>query len=187
MRTTDLQDREHRQREYLSELPKSVPSGRILVHNLVEPAPLAANSQFRAWFEPEWIDPDSVEDWYVTAGAEPLEECGCSWVEDLGLHYRPMPWLRPTEQSKRYGDELHGHEIESIYVDDGEESRFIVSLVVGYADRDYISPERAARSVLAFTRDEGSHGTRWCVFDRQTQEFHTFKQWEIEGEPATST
>ena len=44
-------DRRHEKREYLSELPEVIPVGHVLVHNLVEPAPLGANNQFRAWLE----------------------------------------------------------------------------------------------------------------------------------------
>jgi hypothetical protein len=63
---------------YLSALPKSVPAGRIVVHNQVRP-PGFPNIRlgfdgFRAWTEPEDA-PERVR-------------CDCGWAPQLPEHYR---------------------------------------------------------------------------------------------------
>jgi hypothetical protein len=72
-------------------------------------------------------------------------------------------------------------EIDSIYVHPNE--RFVVSLIVGYGgpgQGEVRSPRRAAAAALDLTRDEGSNGTHWFVYDRKTGAMHLFEQDEFE-------
>ena len=75
---------------------------------------------------------------------------------------------------------LKPHEIKTIYV--GPKDRFVVSLIVGYTEHDggVATPKEAARAALQLTRDEGSSGTYWHVFDRKTSHSHNFEQGEFE-------
>lgn len=95
----------------------------------------------------------------------------------------------PIRRSKRYGDQMHGDEIETIYVDDSENPRFIVSLVVGfcpYWEAEAMDALAAAHYAWDLTRDDSCDGTHWCVFDRHTGQFHMFEQYEIEGDTQAS-
>lgn len=65
------------------------------------------------------------------------------------------------------------HEVGSIYVAPGD--RFVVSLIVGYGE-EVSTPEEAALAALELTRDTGSHGTGWHVFDRQEGVMHFLEQ-----------
>ncbi len=59
--------------DYLSAVPKSVPSGKIVVHNFVRPTVRLGMRGFRAWL------------------AEPSPEyvvCPCGWAPHLSVHYR---------------------------------------------------------------------------------------------------
>ena len=58
---------------YLRSVPKSVPSGKIIVHNQVRPASPLNTNGFRAW-----SDEPSLE----------YEVCPCKWAPELGVHYR---------------------------------------------------------------------------------------------------
>ncbi len=74
-----------------------------------------------------------------------------------------------------------GHEIDTIYV--GNEDRFIVSLIAGYGKEGLVkTPERAAAAALDLTRDSGSSGTHWYVYDRKTKRMHCFEQGEFDKE-----
>jgi hypothetical protein len=58
--------------EYVSEIPRAIPAGKILVHNHVRPqSPLELNG-FRAWL--------------TTPGAK-YEACNCGWAPAL-QHFR---------------------------------------------------------------------------------------------------
>jgi len=80
------------------------------------------------------------------------------------------------------------HEISSIYAMDIH--RYVVSLIVTYDDskrsdrkagiENIHSPAAAAAATLDLTRDSGSAGTVWRVFDRKTGTVHTFAQREFE-------
>lgn len=82
------------------------------------------------------------------------------------------------------GNDFTLNEVDSIYVDSDE--RFVVSLIVGYSAPDHgvapKTPKEAAAAALALTRDEGSYGTHWFVYDRQTGKMHRFEQQEFEEE-----
>lgn len=72
-------------------------------------------------------------------------------------------------------------EVDSIYVDAKE--RFVVSLIVGYGDETDDQPttaQQAGHWALELTRDEGSSGTQWFVFDRATGQMRQFEQGELE-------
>jgi hypothetical protein len=79
------------------------------------------------------------------------------------------------------GNEFDRNEVESIYV--GRDERFVVSLIVGYAEeRDGVeTPAHAAAAALALTRDDGSSGTHWFVYDRQTGVLHVLEQSDFES------
>ncbi len=57
---------------YLSRVPESVPSGKIVVHNNVRPTGRRTRV-FRAWL----ADPSPQ-----------YEVCSCKWAPELGDHYR---------------------------------------------------------------------------------------------------
>ena len=58
---------------YLSRVPESVPSGKIVVHNRVRPTKQLGLRGFRAWL----AEPSSQ-----------YEVCSCEWAPELGAHYR---------------------------------------------------------------------------------------------------
>jgi hypothetical protein len=70
------------QLDYLSKLPKSVPAGRVLVHNNVKPRRTLSAGGFRAWLS----EPDSKR----------LVACECDWAPELGQHYR-VKGVRPYQ------------------------------------------------------------------------------------------
>lgn len=77
---------------------------------------------------------------------------------------------------------LDTKELDTIYLDPND--RFVVSLIIGCGERDDIdTPEAAASSALQLTRDEGSHGTHWFVYDRETGQMHTLVQNGFELAP----
>ena len=63
--------------EYLDKLPATIPPGKILVHNHVQPTRGLGSRGFRAWL----ADPDDNR-------RAPREECDCGWAPELGTHYR---------------------------------------------------------------------------------------------------
>jgi hypothetical protein len=68
-------------------------------------------------------------------------------------------------------------EIDSIYVEPND--RYVVSLIVSYSN-EVRSPEEAAYYALDLTKDEWSCGTRWFVYDRETETMHEFEQDQFE-------
>lgn len=70
------------------------------------------------------------------------------------------------------------HELGNTYVD--PDSRYVVSLIVGYGDNDVISPEHAVASALELTRDGESGDTHWYVYDRWTKTLHLIEQRDAE-------
>ena len=74
--------------EYLTNLPETVPAGKILVHNLGR----SLRDGFRAWLVP------------ATERARYVP-CNCGWAPELGTHYRvtdlSMPGGRPAVQRTR--------------------------------------------------------------------------------------
>jgi hypothetical protein len=58
---------------YLSGVPKSAPSGKIVVHNHVRPTGKLGPRWFRAW-----LDEPSPR----------YEVCPCEWAPELDAHYR---------------------------------------------------------------------------------------------------
>ena len=65
--------------DYLSHVPQSLPSGKIIVHNRVRPTRRLGSRGFRAWF----AEPSSE-----------FEACPCKWAPELGVHYR-VAGVRP--------------------------------------------------------------------------------------------
>ncbi len=59
--------------DYIFRIPKSVPSGKILVHNNIRPRRRLGTEGFRAWL----AEPSSK-----------YEVCPCKWAPELGVHYR---------------------------------------------------------------------------------------------------
>ncbi len=59
--------------DYLSSIPESVPSGKIVVHNNVRPTSRLGTRGFRVW-----LDEPSPR----------YEVCSCEWAPELGGHYR---------------------------------------------------------------------------------------------------
>ena len=59
--------------DYLSCIPESVPSGKIVVHNRVRPTRKLGSRGFRAWL----AEPSSQ-----------YEVCPCEWAPELDAHYR---------------------------------------------------------------------------------------------------
>lgn len=87
---------------------------------------------------------------------------------------RRMEELPGNEQSSL---ERIGGEVASIYVD--ERDRWIVSLVVGYSERDDVHDQgEAIEGALDLINGENSDGTHWFVYDRQTGHMHVDTQRE---------
>jgi hypothetical protein len=59
--------------EYVFNLPKAVPVGKVLVHNHVRPTLRLGFAGFRAWLD----NP-----------GENYEICNCGWAPKLSEHYR---------------------------------------------------------------------------------------------------
>jgi hypothetical protein len=59
--------------EHLQKFPASVPPGKVLVHNHIQPARRAGTRGFRYWL----ADP-----------SDKVERCPCGWAPELGEHYR---------------------------------------------------------------------------------------------------
>ena len=59
--------------EYVFNMPKAVPAGKVLVHNHVRPTLRLGFAGFRAWLD----DP-----------GETYEICDCGWAPKLSDHYR---------------------------------------------------------------------------------------------------
>jgi hypothetical protein len=68
-------------RRYVSQIPKSVPEGMVLVHNHVKPADPIGMNGFRVWLQ--------------EADVTPVVVCTCGWAPQL-THYRVV---RPDEQN----------------------------------------------------------------------------------------
>jgi hypothetical protein len=68
-------------RTYLKKLPASITADQVLVHNAVPPTRVLGPRGFRAWTQP-------------TTHPLAVEECGCGWAPELGVHYRVIgvPW-----------------------------------------------------------------------------------------------
>jgi len=60
--------------DYLNEVPRKVPEGRIVVHNHVRPARYLGQRGFRAWADP--------------VGTPARVVCRCGWASHLPEHYR---------------------------------------------------------------------------------------------------
>ena len=60
--------------QYLSKLPKKIPTGKVLVHNHVRPTRRLGSRGFRAWLS----SPDETR----------LEICDCGWASELGRYFR---------------------------------------------------------------------------------------------------
>ena len=70
------------------------------------------------------------------------------------------------------------NELGNTYVD--PESRYVVSLIVGYNGDEVISPTQAVAAALDLTRDGDSWSTQWWVYDRQTHMLHLVEQESAE-------
>lgn len=70
-------------------------------------------------------------------------------------------------------------ELGNTYVHSSD--RYVVSLIVGYADDEAASPEHAAAGALALTQDAGASDTNWYVYDRKTGMLHLLEQIEFES------
>ena len=76
--------------------------------------------------------------------------------------------------------ELDPKELGNTYV--GNRDRFVVSLVVGYAEDDGpTTPEQAVKAAIELTTDEGSYSTHWYCYDRQTKILHMIEQGDAEN------
>lgn len=71
------------------------------------------------------------------------------------------------------------HELGNSSVD--PDSRYVVSLVIGYTDQDVISPVHAVASALDATRDGNAFSTVWWVYDRQTGLRHRIEQSAVDA------
>lgn len=75
--------------------------------------------------------------------------------------------------------------LNTIYVselENGDDERFIVSLIVGYDEQrdNIVSPEQAVAAAVALTKDHGQSGTMWHVFDRLTGESQFIEQGDVQ-------
>ena len=67
---------------YLSDVPKSVPPGKIVVHNNVRPTRQLGMRGFRAWL----VEPSPQ-----------YEVCPCEWAPGLDVHYRERSPFHPWQ------------------------------------------------------------------------------------------
>ena len=58
--------------DYLSSVPQSVPSGKIVAHNTVRHTRRLGSRGFRAW---------------LAESSSEYEVCPCKWAPELGVHY----------------------------------------------------------------------------------------------------
>ena len=72
-RTEQAEDEDMEHFNYLSDVPKSVPPGKIVVHNNVRPTRQLGMRGFRAWL----VEPSPQ-----------YEICPCEWAPGLDVHYR---------------------------------------------------------------------------------------------------
>lgn len=78
------------------------------------------------------------------------------------------------------------HELGNTYL--GDEDRFVVSLIVGYSERDMndgehpLTPEAAAALALDLTTDGSCGETHWYVYDRKTGILHQLEQRAFDPE-----
>jgi hypothetical protein len=93
--------------------------------------------------------------------------------------YVPEAWLAPTATPQLDG--ARASEVGSIYCEPSD--RFVVSLITTYGNpADGIAtPEEAAGAALDLTRDDGSAGTNWHVFDRKTGQHTRVEQSDAEA------
>lgn len=83
--------------------------------------------------------------------------------------------------ASEYRPHVERHELDpEPYCLAGE--RFVVSLIVSYDDADAHDPQEACANALDLTRDLGSDGTVWRVFDRQTRQMHRIEQADFDPE-----
>ena len=89
--------------------------------------------------------------------------------------------IREGGENVEQGNDFARQEVASIYVDDRMgRSRFIVSLVVGFAaSPEVLSAEDAAIAALDLTRDAGAGSTTWFVYDRLTCTMRRFQQEDL--------
>lgn len=71
------------------------------------------------------------------------------------------------------------HELDPLYAE--SEDRYVVSVIVTYADCAVSSPEEAVARALDFLRDDAADDTQWSVFDRHTQCLHRIPQGDAEA------
>ena len=60
---------------YLPYMPRSIPDGKILVHNRVKPVSPIGRNGFRIWLQPPSDEPRLIV-------------CNCGWAPHLEKHYR---------------------------------------------------------------------------------------------------
>ena len=60
--------------DYIDELPKEVPAGRILVHNWIRPVAVRQGTRGSRY-------------WLSSAGTTKYAICDCGWSPELGVHY----------------------------------------------------------------------------------------------------
>lgn len=90
-----------------------------------------------------------------------------------------------TAVRRRFGVEVvalpkHEQYAYDTYTD--PQDRFVVSLIASYdPDRDAVTSDvEAVAAALRLTRDEGSRGTQWWVYDRQTGTGRIVEQGDVE-------
>ena len=70
-------------------------------------------------------------------------------------------------------------ELGSTYAD--ADDRFVVSLIVGYGEKDDVStPQQAVGAALGLTTDDDSPDTQWYCFDRKTGILRMIEQREAQ-------
>lgn len=70
--------------DYLKRIPKSIPPGKIIVHNHISPVARICGTRGSRF-------------WLADAGDPRYELCPCKWAPELGEHYRVIAAHRKTE------------------------------------------------------------------------------------------
>ena len=82
------------------------------------------------------------------------------------------------------GDAFNRTEVSSVYV--RPDARYVVSLIIGYADAEISSPEAAVAATLQMTQGQDRKHLVWVVHDRETGETREIEQSKID-ESVTSS
>jgi hypothetical protein len=141
-----------------------------------------------------WIERSQIRDepqhWWCPCGAEftQLTEGGSFEADSDEPRDPPAAKRSPAEEAEWKARGWAADKLGTVYAVNG--GRYVVSLILTYNDsppadvaaglEEIHSPEGAAAAALELTRDAGSRGTIWHVFDRLTGQMHPIAQRDFD-------